>query len=398
MKKFLIILALGFVAAAAYAQSRPAIQLPDYQFTTVKANPITSVKNQYRSGTCWAFSGIGFFESEAIRINKITDTLKYPDFSEFYVVSNSYYERAIKYVRLDGKLNYAIGSEGDDVLDVIRDHGIVPNAAMPGLNYGTELPVTGEMDTMLHGMVDAVVKNPNKTLSTAWKRAIQAVLDEYLGKQPKSFVVNGVQYTPASYRDALKINPADYVSLTSFTHHPFYTKFAIEVEDNWRWDEAYNLPIDEFMAVLDNAINNGYTASWGADVSHPGFTRNGLAIFIDVEATNTAGSDQERWVGKADGKPGAPSIKVVEAVPTQESRQIDFDNKTMTDDHGMQIFGIAKDQDGKKYYMVKNSWGETGKYKGLWYATEAYVKGQSLDIMVHKDAIPKDIKAKLGIK
>ncbi len=398
MKKLLIMLALGFVAAAAYAQPKPAIQLPDYQFTTVKANPITSVKNQYRSGTCWAFSGIGFFESEAIRINKITDTLKYPDFSEFYVVSNSYYERAIKYVRLDGKLNYAIGSEGDDVLDVIRDHGIVPNVAMPGLNYGTELPVTGEMDAMLHGMVDAVVKNPNKTLSTAWKRAIQAVLDEYLGKQPKSFMVNGVQYTPASYRDALKINPADYVSLTSFTHHPFYTKFAIEVEDNWRWDEAYNLPIDEFMAVLDNAINNGYTASWGADVSHPGFTRNGLAIFIDVEATNSAGSDQERWVGKADGTPSAPSIKVVEAVPTQESRQTDFDNKTMTDDHGMQIYGIAKDQDGKKYYMVKNSWGETGKYKGLWYATEAYVKGQSLDIMVHKDAIPKDIKAKLGIK
>ena len=398
MKKLLIILALGFVAAGVYAQPRPAIQFPDYEFTTVKANPITSVKNQYRSGTCWCYSALGFFESEAIRINKITDTLKYPDFSEFYVVSNSYYERAVKYVRLDGKLNYAIGSEADDALDVIRDHGIVPNDAMTGLNYGTELPVTGEMDAILHSIVDAVVKNPNKTLSTAWKRALQAVLDEYLGKRPEKFTVDGKEYTPASYRDALKINPADYVSLTSFTHHPFYTKFAIEVEDNWRWDEAYNLPIDEFMAVLDNAINNGYTAAWGADVSHPGFTRNGLAILVDVDASSSAGSDQERWVGKADGKPGRPEIKVVEVNPTQESRQIDFDNKTMTDDHGMQIYGIAKDQNGKKYYMVKNSWGETGKYKGLWYATEAYVKGQSLDIMVHKDAVPKDIKAKLGIK
>ena len=398
MKKLLIVLALGFVAAGAFAQQRPAIQFPDYQFTTVKANPIPSVKNQYRSGTCWCFSGIGFIESEAIRINKITDTLKYPDFSEFFVVSNSYYERAVKYVRLDGKLNYAIGSEGDDVLDVIRDHGIVPNVEMPGLNYGTELPVTGEMDAVLKAMVDAVVKNPNRTLSTAWKRAIQAVLDEYLGEKPTKFVVDGKEYTPASYRDALKINPADYVSLTSFTHHPFYTKFAVEVEDNWRWDQSWNLPIDEFMAVIDNAINNGYTLAWGADVSHPGFNRTGLAILVDTEASSTSGSDQERWVGRPDGPGPRPEIKIVESVPTQESRQIDFDNKTMTDDHGMQIFGIAKDQNGKKYYMVKNSWGVTGKYDGIWYATEAYVKGQSLDVTVHKDALPKDIKAKLGIK
>ena len=397
MKRLSIILALGLVAAGAFAQPKPAIQFPDYQFTTVKANPITSVKNQYRSGTCWAYSTIGFFESEAIRLGKITDTLKYPDFSEFYVVSNSYFERAVKYVRLDGKLNFAIGSEADDVLDVIRDHGIVPNEAMPGLNYGTELPVTGELDAMLHAMVDVAVKNPNKTLSTAWQRAVQAVLDEYLGEKPETFTVDGKEYTPASYRDALKIKPADYVTLTSFTHHPFYTEFAIEVEDNWRWDKAWNLPIDEFMAVVDNALNNGYTLAWGADVSHPGFTRNGLAILVDAAATQSAGSDQERWVGKAEGAP-RPAVTIVEAVPTQESRQIDFDNKTMTDDHGMQIFGIARDQEGKKYYMVKNSWGVTGKYKGIWYATEAYVKGQSLDVMVHKDALPKDIKAKLGIK
>ena len=397
MKKTLIILALGFVAAGAFAQPRPAIQFPDYQFTTVKANPITSIKNQYRSGTCWAYSALGFFESEAIRLGKITDSLKYPDFSEFYVVSNSYYERAVKYVRLDGKLNFAIGSEADDVLHVIRDHGIVPNDAMPGLNYGTDLPVTAEMEAVLRAIVDAVVKNPNKTLTPTWSKAFQAVLDEYLGKRPENFVIDGQEYTPASYRDALKINPSDYVTVTSFSHHPFYTKFAIEVEDNWRWDEAWNLPINEFMAVIDNALNNGYTLAWGADVSHPGFTRNGLAVFVDVAATSSAGSDQERWVGKADGAP-APAVTIIEAVPTQESRQKDFDNKTLTDDHGMQIFGIAKDQDGKKYYMVKNSWGITGKYAGIWYATEAFVKGQSLDVMVHKDALPKDIKSKLGIK
>ncbi len=396
MKKLLIPLALLLCAPALSAQPRTAIQFPDYQFTTVKENPITPVKNQYRSGTCWSYSALGFFESEAIRIGKITDTLKYPDFSEFFVVSNSFRERAVKYVRLDGKLNFGIGSEADDVLDIIRDYGIVPNSAMTGLNYGTDLPVTAELEAVLGGMVDAIAKNPNRKLSTAWQRAIQAVLDEYLGECPQKFIVDGKEYTPASYRDALKINPADYVTLTSFTHHPFYTKFAIEVSDNWRWDPAYNLPIDEFMTVLDNALNNGYTAAWGADVSHPGFTRNGLAVNVDTSAPVTSGSDQERWVGK-DGEK-APEIQVVEKEATQESRQIDFDNKTMTDDHGMQIYGIAKDQNGKKYYMVKNSWGETGKYKGIWYATESFVKGQSLDIMVHKDAIPRDIKSKLGIK
>ncbi|MBP5558712.1 MAG: aminopeptidase [Bacteroidales bacterium] len=395
MKKFLVLLSLALVCSASFAQRRPTAALPDYQFTTVKANPITSVKNQNNSGTCWAFSAISFFESEAIRLGKITDTLKYPDFSEFFVVSHSYAERADKYVRLDGNLTFGAGSEADDVLHVIRDHGIVTNEAMTGMNYGTELPVQGELDAVLKSIVSAVVKNPNRKLSTAWKRSFQAVLDEYLGKCPETFTVNGKEYTPASYRDAMKINPDDYVTLTSFTHHPFYTKFAIEVCDNWRWDEAYNVPIDEFMSVLDNAINNGYTVAWGADVSHPGFTRDGLAVNIDVKASS-AGSDREHWVGKEEGKP-AP-VSVVEKDATQELRQQDFDNKTLTDDHGMHIYGIAKDQDGKKYYMVKNSWGESGKYKGIWYATESFVRGQSLDIMIHKDALPKDLKAKLGIK
>ena len=396
MKKFLIILTLALAGSAAFAQPRQAVKLPEYQFTTILENPITSVKNQNNSGTCWAFSTIGFFESEAIRLGKIEDPLQYPDFSEFFVVSHSYYDRALKYVRLDGNLTFAAGSEADDVLDVIRDYGIVPNEAMTGMNYGTELPVQGEMDAVLKAIVGAVVKNPNRTLTTAWPRAFQAVLDEYLGKCPEKFVVNGREYDPKSYRDAMKIKPDDYITLTSFTHHPFYTWFPIEVCDNWRGDLAYNIPIDEFMTILDNAINNGYTVAWGADVSHPGFTRDGLAVYVDVKATNAAGSDQEHWVGKEEGKP-AP-IVVVEKEATQEVRQFDFDNKTLTDDHGMQIYGIAQDQNGKKYFMVKNSWGLAGKYQGIWYATEAFVKGQSLDIMLHKSALPKDLKAKLGIK
>ena len=396
---FLISAALLFLGVAAGAQQRSAApQFPDYTFTTVKAAPITSVKNQASSGTCWSFSAISFLESEAIRLGNIKDEAKYPDFSEFYVVSNSYKERAEKYIRLDGKLGFSAGSGCGDVMEVVRDHGIVPNADMTGMNYGTPLPQQSELDAVLLGYVQAVSKS--HTLTTAWKRGFNAVVDEYLGKAPETFTVDGKTYTPASYRDAMKINADDYIELTSFTHHPFYTWFALEVCDNWRGSRSFNVPIDEMMAALDYALEHGYTACWGADVSHTGFTRDGLAILIDTQATAAAaaGSDQEHWVGPAEpGKP-AKLTKIIEAVPTQESRQIEFDNKTMTDDHGMHIFGIAKDQDGKKYYMVKNSWGETGKYKGIWYATEAFVKAQTLDLTFHKDALPKDLQKKIGAK
>ena len=395
MKRFLLLsAALLCLGSFASAQQRAAADLPEYTFTTVKAAPITSIKNQASSGTCWSFSAISFLESEAIRLCNIKDEAKYPDFSEFYVVSNSYKERAEKFIRLDGKLGFSAGSGCGDVMDVVKNHGIVPNAEMTGMNYGTSLPQQAEMDAMLLAYVEAVAKTRGK-LSTAWKRGFDAVVDEYLGKAPETFVVDGKTYTPASYRDAMKINPDDYVELTSFTHHPFYTWFALEVCDNWRGSQSFNVPIDELMAVVDNALENGYTICWGADVSHDGFTRNGLAILVDAKATQ-AGSDQEHWVGKEEGKP-AP-LKVVESTPTQESRQIEFDNKTMTDDHGMHIYGIAQDQNGKKYYMVKNSWGETGAYKGIWYATEAFVKAQTLDICVHKSALTKDLKKKLGVK
>ena len=397
MKRTFILIASLAITLCAAAQPSAKPQLPEFTFTTVKANPITSVKNQASSGTCWCFSALGFFESEAIRINNIKDEAKYPDFSEFFVVSHSYMDRAVKYVRVDGKLGFSAGSSCGDVREVIRDYGIVPNCEMTGMQYGTELPRQAELDAVLKGYVDAVVKNPNRTLTTAWKKGFQGILDAYLGEQPESFVVDGVTYTPESYRDSFKLNADNYVDLTSFTHHPFYTTFSIEVCDNWRFEQSYNVPIDELMATIDNAINAGYTLAWGADVSHDGFTRDGLAILVNTKESRAAGSDQEHWTGKEQGRP-APLTVIVENEPTQESRQIEFDNKTMTDDHGMQIFGIAKDQDGKKYYMVKNSWGETGKYNGIWYASEAFVKGQTLDIMLHKDAISKDLKKKLGLK
>lgn len=386
---------LAAAASFAAAQSAaPAVQ--ELQFTTVKELPVTSVKNQASSGTCWAFSTISFLESEAIRINKLSED-QYPDFSEFFVVSHSYADRADKYVRLDGNLTFGAGSEADDVLHVVRDYGIVPNEAMTGMNYGTALPAQSELDAVLKSYVQAVAKVPNRTLTTAWKNGFQGILDAYLGEYPETFTVNGTEYTPASYRDAMKINPDDYVTITSFTHHPFYTKFAIEVCDNWRWDEAWNLPLDEFMQVLDYALEHGYTAAWGTDCSESGFTRQGLGQLIDATAAAAPGSDQEHWVGKDDSKP-AEAAAPKEIVPTQEWRQAEFDKKTTTDDHGMHIYGIAKDQFGRKFYMVKNSWGITGKYQGMWYCSEAFVAGKSIDLVIHKDALPKDIAKKLGIK
>lgn len=397
MKKLTSIAAALLLLSPAFAQ-KADIKWPEYQFTTDVENPITPVKNQHRSGTCWAFSTIGFVESEVIRINGISSEADYPDFSEMFVVGKSYSDRADKYVRLDGCLNFAAGSEADDVLHVIRDYGIVPQEVYSGLNYGTELPEQSELDAALKSYVSAIVKNPNRKLTPAWKSGVNAILNAYLGEAPEEFEYKGKKYTPATYRDALKFNPDDYVTLTSFTHHPFYTSFAIEVSDNWRWDEAFNVPIDEFMKVLDDAIRAGYTAAWGADVSEPGFTRNGIGVLIDPKAViKQGGSDQEHWVGKEEGKP-APIEAPAEIVPDQEFRQKGFDNKTITDDHGMQIFGIAHDQFGTKYYMVKNSWGTNSKYKGIWYVTENYVKGQTLDILLHKDALPKDLKKKIGVK
>jgi len=395
-KSFLFAVVLVGLGITAGAQQRSAAPtFPEYTFTTVKAAPITSIKNQASSGTCWSFSGISFLESEAIRLCNIKDEAKYPDFSEFFVVGTSYKERAEKFVRLDGKLNFSVGSGCGDVLDVVRNHGIVPNEQVTGVNYGTPLPQQSELDAVLLGYVQAISQSRKPT--TAWKRGFGAVVDEYFGKAPETFTVDGKQYTAASYRDAMKINPDDYIELTSFTHHPFYTWFAIEVPDNWRGTQSYNVPIDEMIAALDNALENGYTAVWGADVSHSGFNRNGLGILVDPGAPSTVGSDQERWVGSDANRPAAvPVIK--EAETTQETRQIEFDNKTMTDDHGMHIFGIAKDQNGKKYYMVKNSWGETGKYKGIWYVTEAFMRAQTLDITIHKSALTRDLKNRLGIR
>lgn len=396
MKKITVSLALALAALPGFAQEskNAAPAKPEYEFTVIKENPITSIKDQNRSGTCWCFSALSLIESEVMR-EKGIDSL---DLSEMFVVSKSYHDRGIKYVRLDGHLNFAAGSSFGDVLHVIEDYGIVPQDVMTGLNYGTALPEHSEMDAALKGYVDAIVKNPNRTLTTAWVNGLDGILEAYLGEIPEEFEVDGVKYTPESYRDYLGIDPSDYVSLTSFTHHPFYSQFIIEVCDNWRWDSSYNLPLDELMEVMYNAIDKGYTIGWGSDVSEIGFSRNGVATVPDIDKTPAAGSDQERWIGKSEEKEAGQADKPQEKVITQEMRQDGYDRKTTTDDHGMHIYGLAKDQNGTNYFMVKNSWGDAGKYNGIWYVSDAFVRYKTMNIVVNKNAIPKDIRKKLGIK
>ena len=369
-----------------------------YEFTVVKENYVTPVKNQANSGTCWSYSTVSFLESEAVKNGAPKDI----DLADMYPVYMSYSDKAIKYVRLDGHLNYAQGGSFEDVIYTLKHYGMLPQAELEGLNYGTEKNAHGELSAVLKAYVGAVVKNPNKTLSTAWHRGLTGILDAYLGEVPEKFVVDGKEYTPQSYaKEYLKLNADDYVSITSFTHEPFYSQFAIEVPDNWRWGLSYNVPLDEMMEIFDSAIENGYTIAWGSDVSEKGFTRNGIAVAPDVEATQKAGSDEERWIGKSKDEKDAILYNLnapgKELNITQQMRQEGYDNKTTTDDHGMHIYGIAKDQNGTKYYMVKNSWGESGKYKGYWYASEPFVRWKTMNIVVNKKAIPQHIREKLGL-
>ena len=369
-----------------------------YVFTPVKELAVTSVKNQNRSGTCWSYSGLAFIESELLRQGKPAT-----DLSEMFVVSHSYKDKADKYVRTHGFLNFAAGGSFYDVLYVLKHYGALPQEVYEGLNYGEKMNVHGELDNFSKAYVEAVVKNPNGKLSPAWKKGFDAIVDTYLGEVPATFEHAGKTQTPASYAAELGLNADDYVSITSYTHHPFYKPFVLEIQDNWRWASSYNVPVEEMMEIMDNAINNGYSIAWGSDVSEKGFTRNGIAVMPDMKAIETSGSDQDRWVGLSKTAKNDEIAKLIskpctEVEVTQALRQEAYDNYQTTDDHGMQIYGIAKDQTGKKFYMVKNSWGTDNKYKGTWYASAPFVAYKTMNYIVHKDALPKAIAKKLGIK
>ena len=369
------------------------------RFTIVKENPITSVKDQNRSGTCWAYSTLSYFESEILK-----STGKTYDLCESFVANKDYMDRAIQVVRYHGDMQFSQGGSAYDVYYVLKNYGICPENAMPfpGSLYGDSLNNFNEFFSLLEPYVEGIATNKASKISGQWKVGFQGILDAYLGKCPENFTYEGKNYTPKSFASSLGLNMDDYVTITSYTHHPFYSQFVVEVQDNWRNPASYNLPMDEMMQIIDNAVMNGYTVAWGGDVSEPGFTRDGLAYMIDAKKMQSLqGSDMARWLGLSPAKRrnliDSLGCNVPEVQATQEMRQERFDNWELTDDHGMLIYGIAKDQNGKEYYMVKNSWGETGKYKGTWYMTKTFIAANTMDYMVNKNAIPANIRKKMGI-
>ena len=369
-----------------------------YEFKETKTIKVTPPRNQYRAGTCWSYSTLGFVEAELIRKGKGEINL-----SEPFIFRNSFIEKAKKYVRMHGKTNFGGGGAVNDPIDIIEKYGIVTEDAYPGLNYGTDNHVHGEINSVLKAYVDAIIKNKNKQLTTAWLDGFIAILDSYFGKVPEKFEYKGKNYTPKSFaKEVVDINPNDYVYLSSFTHHDFYEQFAIEVPDNWSWHRFYNLPIEELNQIFKNSIDKGYTIGWASDISEKGFSsKKGLALVPEEDIEELDGLEMSKWekMSKKEKNKYLYSFEkpVKEKKITQEIRQKAFDNYQTTDDHGMLIMGFAKDQNGKLFYKVKNSWGDYNDYDGYFYASEAFIKYKTMSCLVHKDAIPDDIKKKLGL-
>ena len=400
MKKMFTLLVALCGTMSLMAQTPEAEEPKGYQFTDVKVIETTPVKNQNRSGTCWCYSTMTFLEAEILRAGGEAMHL-----SEMFVVRHAYMKKAEMYVRMHGALNFAEGGAAHDVTEVIKEYGIVPNEIYKGMNYGTELADFHELTPVMTAYLDAVIKagdTSRRPLTTAWKRGFNAILDEYFGELPESFEWQGKQYTPKSFAESLPIDMNDYIDISSFTHHPFYEQFVLEVPDNWMWGMVYNLPMEEMMRVVDHALENGYTLAWGTDVSEKGFSRTkAIGVIPETDPKSMSGTEAERW-GAMTAKEREAALYTFEKPTkereiTQEMRQEAFDNYETTDDHGMVIMGTAKDQNGTLYYKVQNSWDTVKPYDGFWYFSKPFVAYKTTDLMVNKKALPKDIAKKLGL-
>lgn len=369
-----------------------------YIFETVTEVPVTKVKDQNRSGTCWAFSGVSFLEAEVIRLNGSE-----VDLSEMFVVRNAYANKALKYVRMHGSSNFGPGGQAHDVTNMIAEYGIAPESAYAGLEIGEDKHNHGELDAILKAFLDAVVKKRGGKLSPKWFEAYNAMLDVYLGPIPVSFDYEGETYDPVTYAEAIGIIPADYIELTSYSIYPFYEDVLLEIPDNWSDNMYYNVPIEDLMLVMDHALENGYSISWDGDVSDRGFShKNGVAILPEKKVESLDGTERERWEKLTASEKSKElytfDVPGAEKEVDQNMRQEHFDNYTSTDDHLMHLCGIVKDQHGTKYYITKNSWDDDSNDKGGYLnMSEAYVKLNTVAIMVHKDALPKKLAEKLGL-
>jgi aminopeptidase C len=405
--KHLLLAAAMLFSVPTFAQEAPEQEEEGYKFEIIKELPVTSVKDQNRAGTCWCYSTLGFFEAELLRMGK-------PEynFSEMYIVYKTYQDRADRTVRTHGDVSYAEGGSFGDVIYAIKHYGLMPDEEMSaGQMHGDSLSDFSELTSVSSKFLEGVIKCKTLQLGTdenhtpLWKNAFNGILEAYIGKAPEKFKYNGKEYTPMEFAKSTGLNMDDYVNLASFAHQPWYEPFIIEVQDNWRGGKAYNLPVDEFMEVMNNAIDNGYPIAWGADVSERGWLRGkmaGVCVLPDLEnqAADKSGTDFAHWNGlsAADRQQEAMKRPTPQRWVNDQDRIDAYNNYETTDDHGMVIYGKAKDQMGNVYFMVKNSWGDAGNYNGNWYASEAFVRYKTLNYVVHKDALPKSIKKKLGIK
>jgi bleomycin hydrolase len=373
MKKILLSAFLGCFSLVTFAQ--------EYQFTTTVDLEATPVISQGRTGTCWSFSASSFLESEIIRL-----TGKQIDISEMYNVRNTYPKKAWNYVMRQGKAQFSEGGLAHDVINAVRSHGLVPNSAYTGLQNLQSTHNHSEMVAVLKSMLSVYIKNPAKKLSKNWTAAIESVLDTYLGARPASFKYDGKTYTPESFLKMTKINPDDYVTLTSFTHQPYYKSFILNIPDNFSNGSFYNVTLDELVSVTKNALKTGYTVELDCDVSEPTFSsRFGIATIPEVPVSSR--------------KDFSAEIRKEKTI-TAAYRQQEFENFTTTDDHLMHITGITTDQNGKEYFRVKNSWGSNTKRvpnDGNINMSEAFFRLKTISVMVHKDALPKTVRQKLGL-
>ena len=397
MKRFLPFILFCFTGVT-LAQTTTNIDGSNYKFTKVYHLDATPVQSQGKTGTCWSFSGLSFFESELIRKgNKNPDVL-----SEMFVVRKSYENKADKFIRMDGKLNFGEGGAFHDIPWVIKNYGIVPYDVYNGLN-GNESYDHAEFFEVLNGAVQGLLKymgGSSNGISSNWKPAVSGILDAYVGKDVKEFEWKGKKYTPLSYASSIGLNMDEYVSLTSFTNHAPYAKCQLAIPDNYNWGDSYNVGLDDLMATVENALANGYTVAWGADVSEKGFSfKNGIALVPEDPSTiMVAGKDNKNYNDAgADRSSNAFLNPTKETAITVEQRQKGYDNKTTTDDHGMHIVGLYKDQNGSKYLLVKNSWG-TGNYpKGYLYVSEQYFRYKTINIYLNKGGISADLKKKINL-
>lgn len=388
-----------YFEAPTYATAEPIT--PDstgFKFTDVKILPTNSVKDQNKSGTCWAFSGVSALEDDLLRRGNGEH-----DLSEMFIVRNAYIDKAKKYIRTNGKINFAQGGSFKDVLEMTRLYGAMPEEAYQGLNYGEKKHSHYEMAEALTSYLDAVLRNGQRTkkLSTAWLPGFVGILDAYLGKVPETFDYKGKTYTPQSFAKEIGVEPENFEIFTSYTHHPFYERFALEIPDNWLWSEVMNVPMEDLLAITDNALDKGYTVCWAADVSEGGFKWNkGYALNPEEKSEkDMTDSEVARWSKLSDKDRANERFEikgpVKEKTVTQEMRQEGFDNYETTDDHGMVIVGYATDQEGNKYYKVKNSWDTNQLYDGYLYVSVPYFLEKTMNIGVRKEAVPSAIAKKL---